>query len=101
MTFISQAMSGRPMTWKNAVLVANAFNEPVFGASRLAGEVPGADCLIREVEVVPAEGRADGGRMKSKKICNQNEGAFVSLDADRLEELRDGLGRIDLKVARS
>jgi hypothetical protein len=99
-SFLSQAMSGYPMTWKNASIIADAFNEPVFGATRRASEVPGADCLINPISVAISEGRADGGRRVSNKHCNQSEGAFVSLSRTMRETLDECLEGGVRKAAR-
>lgn len=87
-----QALEGRPMTWKNAALIAEALNEPVFGR-RPDGEIPGLDCLPHRLKVVPTNDRSDGGKFVRDKHCNQGETPFVTLSEANLTLLRQAVER--------
>lgn len=97
-SFLSQALEGRAMTWENAKIVSDAFNEPVFGKPR-NGEVPGQDCLSQRSTVEMTDGRSDGGKFKGNKHCNQSEAPFVTLSEKELDALRKAVER-SAKAAR-
>jgi hypothetical protein len=88
---ITQAFAGRGMTWKNADLLCRAFNEPVFGKTRLANDVPGEDCLRIPMGVRVLKGRNDGGKFTKSKRCNDDEGPFVTLAKEEFAMLREAV----------
>lgn len=92
---ISEALMGRPMTWRNACLFAEAFAKPLFGKAR-----PESDCQPESVFAEIAEDRSDGGRLK-EKFCNQSEGPFVGLDETTRRSLRQFFERGAKKVRAS
>lgn len=97
-SFLSQALEGRAMTWKNANIIAKAFNMPVFD-KRPKGDVPGEDCLSRPITVEMTDGRSDGGKFRGNKHCNQAEGPFVTLSSSELDALRKAVEK-SAKAAR-
>jgi hypothetical protein len=86
-SFLSQALQGRPMTWRNATLVADALNAPVFGKGP-KNEIAGADCLPQRIRVDMTKGRSDDGKFTGDKHCNQSEAAFVTLSHANLIALQ-------------
>jgi hypothetical protein len=82
--FLSQAFAGRPMTWKNASIIAEAFN----GAAEAGKDAMGKDCLPSPITVEMTDGRSDGGRFRGDKHCNQSEAPFVTLSEKDREALR-------------
>lgn len=97
-SFLSQALEGRAMTWKNADIIAKAFNTPVFD-KRPNGDVPGEDCLPRPMTVEMTDGRSDGGKFRGDKHCNQAESPFVTLSSSELGALRKAVEK-SAKAAR-
>jgi hypothetical protein len=82
-TFISQAIHGSPITWHSAEIFCKSF-EP---GSRSKGVSSNSTLLARSVIAEQLTSRNDGGKRTGKKLCSQNEGPFIGLSTELLDEL--------------
>jgi hypothetical protein len=69
--FLSQAIKGFGITWRNAVIIRNSFERE----------------LGVQAEIQTLSDRSDGGRKTNLKKCNECEGPFVGLNKQQLDEL--------------